>query len=162
MEIDADFSFAVRERVLHRIRQQLLQNQSARHCLPHLQLHVHLQLELNRRRLRDIRVEEIPRQFFHVIRKINPRQIIQMIELLMHQRHRTNPVAAFIQRLMKLAIFKPLRLQRQQARNNLQIVLNPVLHFLEQDIFLLDLYCKVCLKLLRHEMVPQILDVVAS
>ena len=53
----------------------------------------------------------------------------------MNQGHRAHPLLAFAEHLDAQLIVRLLRLQVQQAGDDLQIILHAVMHFLEQNFF---------------------------
>ena len=56
----------------------------------------------------------------------------------MNQRHGFDPVAAFAEGLARLGILDGVGLQVQQAGNDLQVVLDPMVNLLDQDFFFLQ------------------------
>jgi hypothetical protein len=56
----------------------------------------------------------------------------------MDQCHGSNAVSRVIKRLERLRIADVSGLQTEQTRNDLQIIFHPMVHFSEQDIFLMQ------------------------
>src|SRR5262249_34295683 len=60
-----------------------------------------------------------------------------LVEVLVDQRHRTDSISAIGEQLGDYGVCDPLRLQTQQTADQLQIVLDAVVNFLQQGILLL-------------------------
>ena len=60
------------------------------------------------------------------------REIAAVVEQLVHERHRANPVRRFVERRADRRFVAPAGLQREQAGQHLEVVLHPVVHFLDE------------------------------
>ena len=70
--------------------------------------------------------------------KIDACEVIGLIQDAMDQGHGANAVSRVIERLERLRIADVSGLQIEQTRNDLQIIFHPMVHFSEQDIFLMQ------------------------
>jgi len=84
---------------------------------------------------RTVGEEEVGRQAFHILGKIDSRQRFGLIQLFMDQRHGVDPVLALPEEVGRLPVPDVRHLQVEQTADDLEVVLDPVVHLLEQDLF---------------------------
>src|SRR5437867_3850040 len=71
-----------------------------------------------------------------VIGEIDAGEIFVFIQLLMNQRHGLDPILALPKNLLGLGIGDRSRLEIQETADDLQIIFNAVVNFLEHHLFL--------------------------
>ena len=131
---------AFRERVLQRVRQQLVDDQAAGHrrrpCRappPRCRRSTATRSESPAQGVAQVR-HEVAR----VVREVD-RVGARAVEPLVDEGHRADPALALREQAPGLVVAGGTGLQVEQARDHLQVVLHPVVDFLEQDFLVLRL-----------------------
>ena len=128
---DVDSAHAVlRASVLQRVRDKLVQDQPARervgeHKLHPLELQRHAGVRIQRR-------AQLPEEDARIAIKINAREVLPVVQLLVDQRHRADAIRAVEQHFSRLGAAHCVRLQPKQARHDLEVVLHAMVDLLQE------------------------------
>ncbi len=122
---------AVLERVLQRVGNQLVQNQATRNCLIDTETNrLHAHFEANAGCIDAVCAEQLLRESIDIFAEIEVGQRVGLIDLLVDERHREHPRMSIAQGLRERLVAGDLH--RQEAANDLEIVLDAVVDLFQQ------------------------------
>lgn len=130
--------------MLESVGEQLIHDQAAGHRLSHIEecrFRVYFDIYLSG--VPAMHCDQILHQFFDKTAKLDSRKVRSRIQQLVNRSDGTYPDLHLQQYGLRIGMFQELRLQVEQAGNNLQIVLYPVVNLLEQSFLLRERSAKL-------------------
>jgi hypothetical protein len=125
--------------MLECVRDQLVDDEAARHGAIHLEVQIiHVDQQPHVLRPRAVGAIEVRTKAANVPGHRNPRQISRAVEVLVYQSHGADAVPAVCEQFGYSGIRNPRGLQIEQAGNELEVVLDPVVNFLQQSFLLAE------------------------
>ena len=138
-----------RKRILQSVGDQLIDDQATGDRIVHRQGDVvGANLDVNLAPTDSIGPKQVVDQRLHVLLEINLRQIRRLIQLFVNQRHGLDAVLRVLEQRSRVGILDLARLHPQQTGNDLQIIFNAVVNFLQQHVFFLQRRVELVLRLL--------------
>ena len=137
-QIDRDLAFTIAGKsVLQRVRDELVDHEAARDRRVDRQQHVdRLDRELNAIGANAVRRDQCRHERIEKIAEVYAREVFRFVERLVDQRHRPDAILALAHHPDHDVIFDARRLQAEQAVHDLQVVLDAMVNFAEQHVFL--------------------------
>jgi hypothetical protein len=124
--------------MFERIGYQLVQNQAARDRLVHGKFHfLDCQIKLGAGSRRPERVKHVQRQASRILRERHAGVILGLVKLFVNQSDSPDPRLAFLESVacrVDVELIELIELHVDHARNHLEVIFDPVMDFLQQDL----------------------------